>query len=100
MQSIKCEVFGETVPPPFQIDVSKLDYNHPYTAIRLKDLECLLPDDGKTLFDRHYTLDEEVVWAYIPNTVRRSFSDRSQRRRFQRTIRTQTSLTVGAGALT
>ncbi|SBS81902.1 ribosomal L25-like protein, partial [Plasmodium malariae] len=35
---IKCKVMGNNIPPPFQIDVSKLTYKEPYNSIKLKDL--------------------------------------------------------------
>ncbi|UVC49836.1 hypothetical protein MACK_003448 [Theileria orientalis] len=70
MPTIKCEVAGSYVPPPFQIDVSKLDYEHPFRSIYLKDIEHLLPRDESVLFHRDYDLSsQEVVCTYLPGTL-------------------------------
>ncbi|EDO08647.1 large subunit ribosomal protein L25 [Babesia bovis T2Bo] len=65
MPTIKCEVAGKTVPPPFQIDVSKLDYREPYNSIVLKDILHLLPNDHSVFFHRSYDIEtQEVVCTY------------------------------------
>ncbi|GFE55150.1 ribosomal protein L25 [Babesia ovis] len=70
MPTIKCEVAGMTVPPPFQIDVSKLDYKEPFNSIMLKDIVHLLPKDESVMFHRSYDLDtQEVVCTYQPGTL-------------------------------
>ncbi|GAW79247.1 hypothetical protein, conserved [Plasmodium gonderi] len=67
---IKCKVIGNNIPPPFQIDVSKLTYKEPYNSIKLKDLKHLLPDDGNVIFSEEYDLNEtEVVWTYEPGKI-------------------------------
>eukprot|EP00450_Noctiluca_scintillans_P035617 CAMPEP_0194539164 /NCGR_PEP_ID=MMETSP0253-20130528/79020_1 /TAXON_ID=2966 /ORGANISM="Noctiluca scintillans" /LENGTH=257 /DNA_ID=CAMNT_0039385391 /DNA_START=76 /DNA_END=846 /DNA_ORIENTATION=- len=69
MPTIECEVVGETIPPPFLIDVSQLKLEDPYTKITLRDIMDMLPADGLTRFSRNYTLDEEVVMCYDPKSV-------------------------------
>ncbi|CRG98139.1 conserved Plasmodium protein, unknown function [Plasmodium gallinaceum] len=67
---IKCKIIGNNIPPPFQIDVSKLTYKEPYNSIKLKDLMYLLPQDGNVVFSEEYNLDEtEVVWTYEPGKI-------------------------------
>mmetsp|Transcript_17034 Transcript_17034/g.30765 ORF Transcript_17034/g.30765 Transcript_17034/m.30765 type:complete len:313 (-) Transcript_17034:41-979(-) len=69
MPTIDCECVGENIPPPFIIDVSKLELEEPYSKITLQDIYHLLPKDGKTRFSRHYTLEEEVVMCYRPKAI-------------------------------
>ncbi|SBT31086.1 conserved Plasmodium protein, unknown function [Plasmodium ovale wallikeri] len=74
---IKCKVIGNNIPPPFQIDVSRLAYKEPYNSIKLgeltvrrKDAHYLLPQDGNVIFSEEYDLNEtEVVWTYEPGKV-------------------------------
>ncbi|SBT70356.1 ribosomal protein L25, putative [Plasmodium malariae] len=67
---IKCKVMGNNIPPPFQIDVSKLTYKEPYNSIKLKDLMHLLPENGDVIFSEDYDLNEtEVVWTYEPGKL-------------------------------
>ncbi|ORM42386.1 putative aspartate aminotransferase [Babesia sp. Xinjiang] len=70
MPTIKCEVAGNTVPPPFQIDVSKLDYKEPFNSIMLKDIEHLLPRDESVMFHRSYDPEtQEVLCTYQTGTL-------------------------------
>ncbi|ANQ06175.1 Ribosomal L25-like protein [Plasmodium coatneyi] len=70
MNYIKCKVIGNNIPPPFQIDVSKLTYREPYNSIKLGELKHLLPDDGNVVFSEEYDLNEtEVVWTYEPGKI-------------------------------
>ncbi|GIX63449.1 aspartate aminotransferase [Babesia caballi] len=70
MPTIKCEVAGSTVPPPFQIDVSQLDYKEPFNSIYLRDIAHLLPEDESVMFHRSYDPDrQEVVCAYQTGTL-------------------------------
>ncbi|XP_952657.1 uncharacterized protein TA13025 [Theileria annulata] len=70
MPTIKCEVVGKTIPPPFQIDVSSLEYNYPFSSIYLRDILHLLPSDESVLFHRDYDLDtQEVVCTYLPGSL-------------------------------
>ncbi|KAK2195281.1 bifunctional Ribosomal protein L25-Gln-tRNA synthetase [Babesia duncani] len=70
MPTIKCEVAGNTVPPPFLIDVSKLNYKQPFNSIYLEDIEHLLPQDQSCLFHRKYNLKtQEVVSTYQPSSL-------------------------------
>jgi len=65
MPTVKCEVVGECIPPPFQVDVSQLDYSPPFTSMYLRDLVGLLPEDGTVRFAREYDVNsQEVAWAY------------------------------------
>ncbi|SBT75439.1 ribosomal protein L25, putative [Plasmodium ovale] len=67
---IKCKVIGNNIPPPFQIDVSRLAYKEPYNSIKLGELTYLLPQDGNVIFSEEYDLNEtEVVWTYEPGKV-------------------------------
>lgn len=67
---IKCKVLGNSIPPPFQIDVSKLNYKEPYNSIKLKDLLHLLPKNGNVIFSEEYDLNEtEIVWTYEPGKI-------------------------------
>ncbi|KAK1443994.1 hypothetical protein BgAZ_208700 [Babesia gibsoni] len=70
MPTIKCEVAGKTVPPPFQIDVSGLDYKEPFNSITLKDIANLLPEDESVMFHRSYDMEkQEVVCTYQTGTL-------------------------------
>lgn len=69
MPTIDCEVVGDSVPPPFVVDVSKLKLEEPYGCIKLRDLAFLLPEDGLTRFSREYTGDEEVITCFNPKNV-------------------------------
>ncbi|GBE61063.1 Ribosomal protein L25 [Babesia ovata] len=70
MPTIKCEVAGKTVPPPFLIDVSKLEYKEPFNSIMLKDIAHLLPEDESVMFHRSYNPDtQEVVCTYQTGTL-------------------------------
>eukprot|EP00386_Alphamonas_edax_P008340 GDKI01027364.1.p1 GENE.GDKI01027364.1~~GDKI01027364.1.p1 ORF type:complete len:277 (+),score=64.64 GDKI01027364.1:91-831(+) len=65
MPKIKCEVVGDKIPPPFQLDVSGFKYKEPYNAITLQDLQHLLPGDGTVRFSRDYDVaSQEVAWTY------------------------------------
>merc|ERR1712048_709748 len=66
MPTIMCECVGETIPPPFIVDVTTLKLEPPYGKITLADLQKALPLDGMTRFSRRYSLDEEVVMCYDP----------------------------------
>mmetsp|Transcript_57820 Transcript_57820/g.161387 ORF Transcript_57820/g.161387 Transcript_57820/m.161387 type:complete len:295 (-) Transcript_57820:127-1011(-) len=66
MPTVMCECIGETLPPPFLIDVSGLKLDDPYGKLTLRDLHSILPTDGTARFARDYTLDEEVVMCYDP----------------------------------
>ncbi|CAD2089899.1 conserved Plasmodium protein, unknown function [Plasmodium chabaudi chabaudi] len=67
---IKCNVLGNNIPPPFQIDVSKLSYKEPYNSIKLRELMHLLPENGNVIFSEEYDLDQtEVVWTYEPGKI-------------------------------
>ncbi|PFH34361.1 ribosomal l25 family protein [Besnoitia besnoiti] len=70
MPTIRCQCVGEDIPPPFFIDVSRLHYAPPYTAVTLQDLQHLLPQDGSARFHPAYTPSkQEVVWAYEVGTL-------------------------------
>lgn len=69
MPTIMCEVVGDTIPPPFIIDVSSLQLQDPYSKITLRDLVGALPKDGTARFWRKYSLDEEVVTCFDPKKV-------------------------------
>ncbi|CAI7718111.1 conserved Plasmodium protein, unknown function [Plasmodium vivax] len=70
MNYIKCKVIGNNIPPPFQIDVSRLTYKEPYNSIKLGELAHLLPEDGNVVFSEEYDLNEtEVVWTYEPGKI-------------------------------
>lgn len=70
MNYIKCKVIGNNIPPPFQIDVSRLTYREPYNSIKLGELTHLLPKDGNVVFSEEYDLNEtEVVWTYEPGKI-------------------------------
>ncbi|AFZ78936.1 hypothetical protein BEWA_017770 [Theileria equi strain WA] len=70
MPTVKCEVAGATIPPPFKIDVSNLDYKEPFSSIYLEDILHLLPKDESVLFHRSYDIEkQEVVCAYLPGTL-------------------------------
>ncbi|CEM21984.1 unnamed protein product [Vitrella brassicaformis CCMP3155] len=65
MPTVECEVVGDHIPPPFLLDVSKLHFKSPYSAITLRDMLPLLPSDGTVRFSRKYDLDRaEVCWTY------------------------------------
>jgi hypothetical protein len=65
---VKVECVGDRIPPPFLVDVSTLKYEPPYTAIKLGELEKLLPQDGKSRLSREYSeedkANQEVVLCY------------------------------------
>merc|ERR1712194_142635 len=69
MPIIECECVGNSIPPPFIIDVSKLKLEAPYGKITLQDIKNVLPDDGTVRFSRQYDMDQEVVMCYDPKTV-------------------------------
>mmetsp|Transcript_45106 Transcript_45106/g.107244 ORF Transcript_45106/g.107244 Transcript_45106/m.107244 type:complete len:327 (-) Transcript_45106:95-1075(-) len=69
MPTIDCECVGEHIPPPFIVDVSKLELEEPYSKITLRDIKDKLPQDGLTRFSRNYTLEEEVVMCYRPKAI-------------------------------
>lgn len=68
MPTVRIECIGEDIPPPILVDVSQLQYQAPYTKIALRELEKLLPKDGKTRLAREYTEkdkhEKEVVMCY------------------------------------
>nr|CEL77657.1 TPA: 50S ribosomal protein L25 [Toxoplasma gondii VEG] len=65
MPTIRCQCVGAEIPPPFFVDVSRLHYSPPYTAITLQDLQHLLPADGSARFHPSYdAATQEVAWAY------------------------------------
>lgn len=66
MPTVMCECIGDTIPPPFLVDVTNLRMDNPYGKITLRDLKSVLPSDGTARFWRKYTLDEEVVMCYDP----------------------------------
>lgn len=68
--TVKIELLGPSIVPPFQVDVSRLRYIPPYAAMTLRDIQHLLPADGTTRFHRDYDLDtKEIVWAYETGTL-------------------------------
>lgn len=69
MPTILVECVGETIPPPFIIDVSQLQLEDPYSKITLRDIARMLPKDGTARFSRRYSLDEEVVMCYNPKVI-------------------------------
>eukprot|EP00747_Dinoflagellata_sp_TGD_P093831 gnl/TRDRNA2_/TRDRNA2_165894_c0_seq1.p1 gnl/TRDRNA2_/TRDRNA2_165894_c0~~gnl/TRDRNA2_/TRDRNA2_165894_c0_seq1.p1 ORF type:complete len:316 (-),score=32.15 gnl/TRDRNA2_/TRDRNA2_165894_c0_seq1:109-1032(-) len=69
MTTINVECVGETIPPPFLVDVSQLKLEAPYGTIRLRDIQHMLPADGTVRFSREYSLDEDVVMCYDPKSV-------------------------------
>eukprot|EP00927_Polykrikos_kofoidii_P021462 TRINITY_DN20289_c0_g1_i1.p1 TRINITY_DN20289_c0_g1~~TRINITY_DN20289_c0_g1_i1.p1 ORF type:complete len:317 (-),score=56.54 TRINITY_DN20289_c0_g1_i1:59-1009(-) len=69
MPTVNCECVGDTIPPPFIVDVSNLKLDDPYGRITLRDIKHKLPSDGLTRFSRNYTLDEEVVMCYDPKAI-------------------------------
>lgn len=69
MPTVMCECVGETVPPPFLVDVSNLELEAPYGKITLGDIKDLLPADGLTRFWRKYSMDEEVVQCFDPKAI-------------------------------
>jgi len=69
MPTIECECVGETIPPPFVVDVTQLELESPYSKITIDDLKEQLPEDGLTRFSRNYTGEEEVVMCYDPKSV-------------------------------
>mmetsp|Transcript_34006 Transcript_34006/g.75857 ORF Transcript_34006/g.75857 Transcript_34006/m.75857 type:complete len:310 (+) Transcript_34006:85-1014(+) len=69
MPTIDCECVGENIPPPFVLDVSRLELEEPYSKITLRDIYDMLPKDGKTRFSRDYSLEEEVVMCYRPKAI-------------------------------
>lgn len=69
MPTIACEVVGDKIPPPFLVDVTGLKLEDPYGTIQMKDLQHLLPADGKVRFSREYTGEEDVVMCYDPRSV-------------------------------
>ena len=66
--TIRVECIGDQIPPPILLDVSRLRFEPPYTAITLGDVEKLLPQDGKVRLSREYSLEDrtqkEVVLCY------------------------------------
>lgn len=66
MPTLDVECVGETIPPPFILDVSQLRDEAPYGKITIADLQHMLPKDGTARFSRKYTMDEEVVMCYDP----------------------------------
>jgi hypothetical protein len=69
MPTIKCEVVGDVIPPPFIVDVSNLRLENPYGKISLQELKKALPSDGTVRFAREYSLEEEVVTCYDPKVI-------------------------------
>ncbi|KEP65955.1 UNVERIFIED_CONTAM: ribosomal l25 family protein [Hammondia hammondi] len=70
MPTIRCQCVGAEIPPPFFVDVSRLHYSPPYTAITLQDLQHLLPADGSARFHPSYdAATQEVAWAYEVGTL-------------------------------
>ncbi|CAE8615357.1 unnamed protein product [Polarella glacialis] len=69
MPTIKCEVVGERIPPPFIIDVTQLRLEAPYGKITLEDIKKALPNDGSVRFSREYDMDTEVVTCFDPKVV-------------------------------
>ncbi|CBZ55315.1 conserved hypothetical protein [Neospora caninum Liverpool] len=70
MPTIRCQCVGADIPPPFFVDVSRLHYSPPYTAITLQDLQHLLPSDGSARFHPSYNVaTQEVAWAYEVGTL-------------------------------
>lgn len=69
MPTIDCECVGDSIPPPFLIDVSQLDMDEPYGRITIRDLKSALPADGTVRFSRNYSLDEDVVMCYDPKSI-------------------------------
>lgn len=68
MPTVMCECIGDTIPPPFVVDVSTLQLDAPYGKITLRDLQSGLPTDGTARFWRKYNLDEEVVMCFDPKS--------------------------------
>lgn len=70
MPTIDCECVGDSIPPPFIIDVSYLKLEQPYGKITLDDIQHALPADGTVRFARDYNLSEqEVVTCYDPKAL-------------------------------
>lgn len=69
MPTVDCECVGESIPPPFLVDVSNLDMDQPYGRITIRDLKAGLPADGTVRFSRKYNLDEDVVMCYDPKSI-------------------------------
>ncbi|CAJ1357817.1 unnamed protein product [Effrenium voratum] len=69
LPTVKCEVVGDHIPPPFVVDVSNLHLENPFGKITLRQLQPLLPNDGTVRFAREYSLDEEVVTCYDPKVL-------------------------------
>ncbi|CAJ1434777.1 unnamed protein product [Effrenium voratum] len=69
LPTVKCEVVGDHIPPPFVVDVSNLHLENPFGKITLRQLQPLLPKDGTVRFAREYSLDEEVVTCYDPKVL-------------------------------
>lgn len=68
MPTVKVECIGADIPPPILLDVSKFEFQPPYSKITLGELERLLPSDGKTRLAREYSprdkMEKEVVLCY------------------------------------
>lgn len=69
MPTIDVECVGETIPPPFLVDVSSLRNETPYGRITLGDMRHMLPQDGTARFSRQYEMDQEVVMCYDPKSI-------------------------------
>jgi hypothetical protein len=69
MPTVDCEVVGNTIPPPFVVNVSNLQLEDPFGRITLRELQHMLPNCGTVRFARKYTLDEEVIMCYEPRSV-------------------------------
>eukprot|EP00397_Hematodinium_sp_SG-2012_P049802 GEMP01057592.1.p1 GENE.GEMP01057592.1~~GEMP01057592.1.p1 ORF type:complete len:289 (+),score=53.64 GEMP01057592.1:193-1059(+) len=68
MPTIKCEVIGDYIPPPFAVDCSRLRLEQPYGKITIEDMLPLLPKDKTARFSRTYeNLDaHDVIMCYDP----------------------------------
>lgn len=69
MPTVMCECVGDTIPPPFIIDVSDLRLEEPYGKITLRDIKHMMPKDGTARLWRNYSLDEEVVTCFNPKSL-------------------------------
>ncbi|KAF8823116.1 ribosomal l25 family protein [Cardiosporidium cionae] len=70
LPKIRCEVIGSMFPAPFLIDVSRMEYKEPFSAIYLHEIENLLPEDGSVRFHPAYDkYTQEVVWCYQAGTL-------------------------------
>jgi len=69
MPTVKCEVIGDYIPPPFAVDCSNLRLEKPYGRVTIEDMLPLLPSDKTARFSRKYNTDlseHEVIMCYDP----------------------------------